>query len=167
MKKVLYIRAFTVPRPELNLLVTVETDMYFTVEGDEADILTYMDDVNGLDGNLEEYKYIQSLAIVMKYEAENDLIHYYTLPQYEQDTFRIQEQEANAYSNDSSAETVLIDAMLQYNGRSKQVFIGDILFRSSQYNTEMGSLLGKKQKYIDQIMTSVSKEEILTIEWEE
>jgi len=66
--------------------------------------------------------------------------------QDEIDSWPQQLAEAEAWSADSTAETVLIDSIIEVSGETKADLVANILTKSAQFKAAFGAALGAKRK---------------------
>ena len=77
----------------------------------------------------------------------------------EKDTWTKQEQEARAWLADNTVSTPLLDAMVNTRGVTKEYLVGKIIEKSDAYSSEVGRLLGEKQR-LEKELIKQYKEEI-------
>ncbi|NOR58956.1 MAG: hypothetical protein GQ474_10585 [Sulfurimonas sp.] len=74
------------------------------------------------------------------------------IPTEEQSTWTKQEQEARAYIEDSTAITILIDALSTARGVDKTYLVNKVIEKADLFSVAIGTLAGERQKKEDEIL---------------
>lgn len=132
---------------------------------DETYLINVLKNYNFSLGNLlsiEELKKEKLKEINHKYNiATSSLVS--TYPSTELLTFDKQEQEARAWLEDNSTETLLVDALAEGRQIEKADLVSRIISKSELFAVQTGYLTGQRQHYEDQLELAKTKEEIEAI----
>ena len=89
--------------------------------------------------------YIKSLEFQTQFQIDQIAKGY---PQFERDTFAIQESEANAYMKDNEAPTPFIDNLCLNRGVEKSVMVAKILANAEALKLATAPIIGQYQKIV-------------------
>ena len=89
--------------------------------------------------------YIKSLEFITQFQIDNIGKSY---PQFERDTFAVQENEANAYMKDSTTPTPFIDNLCLNRGIEKSVMVAKILANAEALKLVTAPIIGQYQKIV-------------------
>ena len=89
--------------------------------------------------------YIKGLEFQTQFQIDQIAKGY---PQFERDTFAIQENEANAYMKDNEASTPFIDNLCLNRGIEKSVMVTKILANAEALKLTTAPIIGQYQKII-------------------
>ena len=89
--------------------------------------------------------YIKGLEFTTQFQIDNIGRSY---PQFERDTFTIQESEANAYMKDNEAPTPFIDNLCLNRGIEKSVMVAKILANAEALKLATAPIVGQYQKIV-------------------
>jgi len=122
------------------------------IETDEGTELKYINEIKPLtdeelNSKVESYIPLKEKIKEMKVReidatAEKIISKY---PQYERDTFSTQESEALKFTEDSNADTPLLDAISYSKGIDKKILVDKIMKNSLTFKTIIGALIGKRR----------------------
>ena len=135
--------------------------------------MTEMDVEEGYDGQfyvkgyapgqpLEEQKAAKLSEINAAYNTATSAL-VATYPQTELLTFDKQEQEARAWTEDSSAETPLVDMLAAGRQMDKAELVRRIIAKADAFALATGYLTGQRQRYEDLLTAARTAEEIEAI----
>ncbi len=89
--------------------------------------------------------YIKGLEFQTQFQIDQIAKGY---PQFERDTFAIQESEANAYMKDNGAPTPFIDNLCLNRGIEKSVMVAKILANAEALKLATAPIIGQYQKIV-------------------
>ena len=89
--------------------------------------------------------YIKSLEFQTQFQIDQIAKGY---PQFERDTFAIQESEANAYVKDKEAPTPFIDNLCASRGINKDIMVAKILANAEALKLATAPIIGQYQKIV-------------------
>ena len=89
--------------------------------------------------------YIKGLEFTTQFQIDNIGRSY---PQFERDTFAVQESEANAYMKDPTAPTPFIDNLCLNRGIDKEVMVAKILANAEALKLATAPIIGHYQKIV-------------------
>lgn len=89
--------------------------------------------------------YIKGLEFTTQFQIDNISRSY---PQFERDTFAVQENEANAYIKDNEAPTPFIDNLCLNRGIEKSVMVAKILANAEALKLATAPIIGQYQKIV-------------------
>ena len=89
--------------------------------------------------------YIKGLEITTQFQIDHIGKSY---PQFERDTFAVQENEANAYVKDKEAPTPFIDNLCASRGIDKDIMVSKILANAEALKLATAPVIGHYQKII-------------------
>ena len=89
--------------------------------------------------------YIKGLEFTTQFQIDNISRSY---PQFERDTFAVQENEANAYMKDSTAPTHFIDNLCLNRGIDKGIMVAKILANAEALKLATAPIIGQYQKIV-------------------
>ena len=89
--------------------------------------------------------YIKGLEFQTQFQIDQIAKGY---PQFERDTFAIQESEANAYIKDNEAPTPFIDELCSSRGIDKDIMVAKILANAAALKLATAPIIGQYQKII-------------------
>ena len=89
--------------------------------------------------------YITGLEATIQAEIKNIVKDY---PQFERDTFAIQETEANAYVKDKESSTPFIDNLCLNRGIDKGIMVAKILANAEALKLATAPIIGQYQKIV-------------------
>ena len=90
--------------------------------------------------------YIKGLEFTTQFQIDNIGRSY---PQFERDTFAVQETEANAYMKDPTAPTPFIDNLCSSRGIDKEIMIAKILANAEALKLATAPIIGQYQKIVN------------------
>lgn len=88
---------------------------------------------------LSSQRYIKNIEFNTNLQLQEIVKGY---PQFEQDTFWIQEKEARAYKDDANAETLFLDKLCEKRGVAKDVLVDKIIINSVALKMETAEIIG-------------------------
>jgi hypothetical protein len=123
-------------------------DLYYNFNINKV---TETDEVSGKEREFWEFDQVKvknkNDAILKSFEFNVEkLIEGY--PQFERDTFSVQDSEARAWLLDNTTSTPLIDAISSSRGIEKSELINKIIIKSDKFKSMVGTVIGEKQKII-------------------
>ena len=89
--------------------------------------------------------YIKGLEFTTQFQIDNIGRSY---PQFERDTFTVQENEANAYTKDPTASTPFIDNLCLNRGIDKGIMVAKILANAEALKLATAPIIGQYQKIV-------------------
>ena len=89
--------------------------------------------------------YIKGLEFTTQFQIDNISRSY---PQFERDTFAVQENEANAYLKDKEAPTPFIDNLCSSRGIDKDIMVAKILANAEALKFATAPIIGQYQKIV-------------------
>ena len=89
--------------------------------------------------------YIKGLEFTTQFQIDNIGRSY---PQFERDTFTVQENEANAYVKDPTAPTPFIDNLCLNRGIDKEIMVAKILANAEALKLATAPIIGQYQKIV-------------------
>ena len=89
--------------------------------------------------------YIKGLEFTTQFQIDNIGRSY---PQFERDTFAVQESEANAFMKDSTAPTPFIDNLCLNRGIEKEIMVAKILANAEALKLVTAPIIGQYQKIV-------------------
>jgi hypothetical protein len=89
--------------------------------------------------------YIKGLEFTTQFQIDNIGRSY---PQFERDTFAVQESEANAYVKDPTAPTPFIDNLCLSRGVGKEIMVSKILANAEALKLATAPIIGQYQKIV-------------------
>ena len=89
--------------------------------------------------------YIKGLEFTTQFQIDNIGRSY---PQFERDTFAVQESEANAYMKDSTTPTPFIDNLCLNRGIDKGIMVAKILANAEALKLATAPIIGQYQKIV-------------------
>ena len=89
--------------------------------------------------------YIKGLEFSTQFQIDNISRSY---PQFERDTFAVQENEANAYLKDKEAPTPFIDSLCSSRGIDKDTMVAKILANAEALKLATAPIIGQYQKIV-------------------
>ena len=89
--------------------------------------------------------YIKGLEFTTQFQIDNIGRSY---PQFERDTFAVQENEANAYLKDKEAPTPFIDSLCSSRGIDKDIMVAKILSNAEALKLTTAPIIGQYQKIV-------------------
>ena len=89
--------------------------------------------------------YIKSLEFTTQFQIDHIGKSY---PQFERDTFAVQETEANAYMKDKEAPTPFIDNLCSSRGIDKDIMVAKILANAEALKLVTAPIIGQYQKIV-------------------
>ena len=89
--------------------------------------------------------YIKGLEFTTQFQIDNIGKNY---PQFERDTFAVQETEANAYVKDKEASTPFIDNLCLNRGIDKGIMVAKILANAEALKLATAPIIGQYQKIV-------------------
>ena len=121
-----------------------------------------IDDPGPAEPTLDELKASKLAEINTAYNtATSSLVS--TYPQTELLTFDKQEQEARAWTEDSAAETPLVDMLAAGRLIDKAELVRRIIAKAEAFAVATGYLTGQRQRYEDQLKAATTAEEVAAI----
>lgn len=114
--------------------------------------------------SIEELKTIKLQEINNDYTKRASLVKTGT-PEDEVLSWDIQKLEAQAYIKDNKSPTPFIDALVINRDVKKEWLINKVLEKVKAYESYIGSLTGKRQKYEDKIKLAKTVEDLNLIIW--
>ena len=101
--------------------------------------------VNELEQLRQGDVYIKGLEFTTQFQIDNIGRSY---PQFERDTFAVQESEANAFMKDSTAPTPFIDNLCLNRGIEKEIMVAKILANAEALKLATAPIIGQYQKIV-------------------
>ena len=89
--------------------------------------------------------YIKGLEFTTQFQIDHIGKNY---PQFERDTFTVQENEANAYTKDPTASTPFIDNLCLNRGIDKGIMVANILANAEALKLATAPIIGQYQKIV-------------------
>ena len=89
--------------------------------------------------------YIKGLEFTTQFQIDHIGKSY---PQFERDTFAVQETEANAYMKDKEAPTPFIDNLCSSRGIDKDIMVAKILANAEALKLVTAPIIGQYQKIV-------------------
>ena len=89
--------------------------------------------------------YIKGLEFTTQFQIDHIGKNY---PQFERDTFAVQETEANAYVKDKEASTPFIDNLCSSRGIDKDTMVAKILANAEALKLATAPIIGQYQKIV-------------------
>ena len=89
--------------------------------------------------------YIKGLEFTTQFQIDHIGKSY---PQFERDTFAVQETEANAYMKDKEAPTPFIDNLCSSRGIDKDIMVAKILANAEALKLATAPIIGQYQKIV-------------------
>jgi hypothetical protein len=89
--------------------------------------------------------YIKGLEFTTQFQIDNIGRSY---PQFERDTFAVQENEANAVMKDPTAPTPFIDNLCASRGIDKEIMVAKILANAEALKLATAPIIGQYQKIV-------------------
>ena len=89
--------------------------------------------------------YIKGLEFTIQFQIDNISRSY---PQFERDTFAVQETEASAYMKDNEAPTPFIDNLCSSRGIDKDIMVAKILANAEALKFATAPIIGQYQKIV-------------------
>ena len=89
--------------------------------------------------------YIKGLEFQTQFQIDQIAKGY---PQFERDTFAIQENEANAYMKDNEIPTPFIDNLCQSRGIEKSLMVSKVLANAEALKLATAPIIGQYQKIV-------------------
>ena len=100
---------------------------------------------NELEQLRQEDIYIKGLEFTTQFQIDNIGRSY---PQFERDTFAVQENEANAFMKDPTAPTPFIDNLCASRGIDKEIMVTKILANAEALKLATAPIIGQYQKIV-------------------
>ena len=89
--------------------------------------------------------YIKGLEFTTQFQIDNVGRSY---PQFERDTFAVQESEATAFMKDPTAPTPFIDKLCSSRGIDKEIMVAKILANAEALKLATAPIIGQYQKIV-------------------
>lgn len=89
--------------------------------------------------------YLKGLEFTTQFQIDNIGRSY---PQFEKDTFAVQESEANAFMKDPTAPTPFIDNLCLTRGIDKEIMVAKILANAEALKLATAPIIGQYQKIV-------------------
>ena len=124
------------------------TYIYAETLGEQPEELVFEEiilDKSELDFLRRNDVYIAGLEASIQAEIKNIAKDY---PQFERDTFAVQESEANAYMKDNEAPTPFIDNLCLNRGIEKSEMVAKILANAEALKLATAPIIGQYQKIV-------------------
>lgn len=90
--------------------------------------------------------YIKGLEFTTQFQIDNIGRSY---PQFERDTFAVQENEANTFMKDPTAPTPFIDNLCLTRGIDKEIMVAKILANAEALKLATAPIIGQYQKIVN------------------
>ena len=122
------------------IFAEVLTDQPKELEFEQIDLTS-----NELEQLRQGDVYIKGLEFTTQFQIDHIGKNY---PQFERDTFAVQEAEANAYVKDNEAPTPFIDNLCLNRGVEKGVMVAKILANAAALKLATAPIIGQYQKIV-------------------
>ena len=122
------------------IFAEVLTDQPKELEFEQIDLTS-----NELEQLRQGDVYIKGLEFTTQFQIDHIGKNY---PQFERDTFAVQEAEANAYVKDKEASTPFIDNLCLNRGVEKGVMVAKILANAAALKLATAPIIGQYQKIV-------------------
>ena len=122
------------------IFAEVLTDQPEELEFEQIDLTS-----NELEQLRQDDVYIKGLEFTTQFQIDNIGRSY---PQFERDTFAVQENEANAYVKDKEAPTPFIDNLCLNRGVDKEIMVAKILANAEALKLATAPIIGHYQKIV-------------------